>query len=362
MEKVTCGICGFEGHALEHHVKIVHGVSVAEYKKNNHGDMLSDWALLQIGARLNALENLPPMKLILDIEGLFGHKFPKVQIEGYSKPWASTPDVDPDYVFEKDLLRTVLFAMIEPSERMLLTGPTGSGKSSVVQQVVARLNRPFTRINCDGDLTRSDFVGQMVLNSTGGMEFQYGPLPQAMREGRVLLIDEWDAANPSVSMALQGVLEEGGRLTITENNEVIEPHPDFRIFATANTRGQGDDSGMYHGTQPQNYAALDRFTIVDIVNYPKAEVEREIITKKTGIEEEPKDRVLEKLVQMAGLVRAAFIKEEINCTMSTRTVINIARKLTAFGDVKLAYKIAFTNKCSADDTEVINALCQRVWG
>jgi cobaltochelatase CobS len=364
MEKVACEICGHEDHAIEHHLRTAHKLDLAEYqKKYPAAKTLSKYAISQIEQRIAALKNDSPCKVGFDIKNTFGHIFPfQKEVSGFTKPWESTPVVDPDYVFDKGLLQTVLFSISNPAERMLLTGPTGSGKSSVVQQVVARLNLPFTRINCDGDLTRADFIGQMVLDKDGAMVFQYGPLPTAMMEGRVLLIDEWDSANPSVAMALQSVLEEDGKLTITENNEVIKPHPDFRVFATSNTKGQGDDSGMYHGTQPQNYAALDRFTVVDIVDYPTAGVEKKIVSQKTGIKNDAKDKVLDKLIQMANLVRKAFKAEDINCTMSTRTVVNVARKLMAFGDLERAYEVAFFNKCSEDDNEVVRGLFQRVWG
>ena len=359
--KVKCEICGKEAHTLEAHIAEEHQMTLSEYKAKHSKTVLSNYALQVLNQRFKATKLGLPVKVDFNIQKAFGiSNFPKEKIQGYNRPHESTPAIDTNYVFDKNLLSLVMFAIENQNERVLMTGHTGSGKSSVIEQVVARLNLPFCRVNCDGDLTRADFVGQTVLENQG-TKFQYGLLPMAMKEGRVLLIDEWDAASPSVSLALQSVLEEGGKLTITETQEVIHPHPDFRIFATSNTKGQGDDSGMYHGTQPQNYAALDRFTMVGLVDYPTATVEMQIITAKTGIKAEHKDSVLERLVQFATLVRKAFIKEEITCTMSTRTVVNVARKLIAFGDIKQAYSIAFMNKLNSEDLEFCQEIYSKVW-
>ncbi|MFP5214149.1 MAG: AAA family ATPase, partial [Acidobacteriota bacterium] len=177
-------------------------------------------------------------------------------------------------------------------------------------------------------------------------------------EGAVLILDEWDCMNPSVGMVLQSVLE-GSPLTVTETGEVIRPHADFRLFATSNTTGQGDETGLYNGTTPQNFASLDRFTMVAEVGYPDAETEKEIIRKKTGCEN---GVVLERLTRCAAMVREGFLSEQTRATMSTRTVVNVASKLLTFGDVLFAYSIGYLNKLAPEDRKFCREAVQRVWG
>ena len=356
-EKVTCRICGDDGHFLEVHLGREHGLRVAEYLDMHPG------AQVMSEAAKTYLEQIEAQawneKVPMSVKRLFGVSVNDDMGEtlGFKAPHRTTPEVDPDYKFRKDLLAAVLFVAENPNERALFTGPTGSGKSSVVEQVAARLNMPWYRVNFDGDMSRSDFVGQWVLKGEE-MQFQYGVLPRAMKDGAWLCLDEWDCANPSVAMALQAVLE-GKPLTLTETNEVIRAHPNFRLFATSNTLGQGDGGGLYNGTQPQNFAALDRFTIVLTVDYPAPADEKKIMTAKTG---EANQEVLKKYLDVAKLVREAFKKEEVMTTMSTRTLVNIAGKLKVFGNVKAAYELAYLNKLAKDDRKFVEEIVQRVWG
>ena len=351
VEKVECSECGFKAHFLEPHLKEAHGLTPDDYES----EVMSEPAK----AYLKNLEAQSRNEQIdFDIKKTFGTEINDSvkTVKGFKSPHANTPETDADYFFRQRPLAVVLYASMKANERVLLTGPTGSGKSTIIEQVAARLNKPFYRVNLDNDITRSDFIGKDELKGDE-TRFLYGILPKAMIEGAWLLVDEWDCANPGVAMVLQAVLE-GKPLTITETGEVIYPHEDFRIFATSNTLGQGDDTGLYNGTQPQNFAQLDRFTLVEVIDYPKVAEEKKILAKKTGIND---SEILDKFLKVGNLVRDAFLKEEIMTTMSTRTMVNIANKLKDFGDVKMAYELAYLNKLSKDDRTFCAEIIQRVW-
>lgn len=309
-------------------------------------------------------ESVTNSRVDFDIEKLFGVSInDKVKtVKGWAYPHWNTPKVDETYVFNRELLAIVLYALEHANQPVLLIGPTGSGKSSVIEQAVARVNRPYYRMNFDGDITRAEFVGQWIINKDRVMEFHYGVLPRAMKEGAVLVCDELDCASPTVVFVLQNVLD-GGALTLLETGEIIEPHSDFRIFATANIQGLGDSTGLYSGTQPQNFATLNRFKLVRHVDYLSEDQERQVVMRKLGLEEVAlNSEVLTKLVQYASLVRSAYKKNEIMATISTRAVINIADKFRAFGDVEMAYELGFLSLLSEDDRRVCRELLQRVWG
>lgn len=353
---IKCKMCDFEGEVLSGHIIEEHKISRQAYVGKFPGAaLLSSKAKALLAKRTARAES---GKTKFNIKKTFGVKFDaKKEIDGMMETQSTTPAIDPAYVFSKETLLAVLAGIELKDERVFLTGHTGSGKSSVVQQACARLNLSFCRINCDNDITRADFIGQWVLKGEE-MEFQYGLLPRAMQEGQVLLLDEIDAANPGVAMVLQSILEKDGKLTIPETGESITPHGDFRIFATGNTKGQGDESGLYNGTQPQNGAMLDRFTWVEIVNYPDAPVEKKIIKSVTGVGPD----IALNLVKVAAIVRKAFENGDITISMSTRTLINIANKIKMFGDIEKAYTVAFINKCDSEDIELVTEAKQRVWG
>lgn len=353
-DKVACAVCGYTAHFLEPHLQAEHNMTVKQY--------LADYPTAKVvsAAGQKALNEFNENPMVDgSIKKLFGIGISKniKTVPMFQKPQASTPAIDPAYVFDKENLLLMVKAIVDPTEKVLFTGPTGSGKSSIIEQVAARLNWGFTRIACDGDQTRADLIGQWTLVD-GKTVFQYGLIPLAMMNGHILDIDEWDAMNPSVGMALQSVLE-GKPLTITETGEVITPAWTFRIFATSNTIGQGDATGLYNGTQPQNFAQLDRFTLVQIVDYPDKANEAKIIENVTGIDD---SMILDKLIEVANLVRSAHKKGDCVATMSTRTIINVAKKLLDFGDVRMAYKLTFVNKLNDDDSVLVRELLQRVWG
>jgi cobaltochelatase CobS len=380
LSRIECKECGKREHVLAVHIIKEHGLSVEEYQAKYAGaPVLSAFA----AAQLKELEEQAHNDLTeVDIRKTFGAALgPAVKtIPAYKNPHPTTPALDPDYVFRKELLKVMAFAFVnnqggETKEFVLYSGPTGSGKSSVVEQFMARVNWPFYRINMDSDIGRADFIGQWVLRGEETI-FQYGILPRAMREGAALLIDEWDCMNPSIGMVLQAVLE-GKPLVITETGEILKPANGFMIFATSNTLGQGDSSGLYNGTQLQNFAALDRFDACVIVDYAKKAEEKAILQKKLGFTndglsakygvkiipgKDDADQLLEKTLEVARLVREAFVKEEITATMSTRTLVNVLKKLVSFGDVRTAYNLAYVNKLTMDNKKFVNEIIQRVWG
>lgn len=358
-DKVSCLECGHSAHFLEPHLES-ECIGVEAYVNKYHGSPLMSEIGKKKLAEIRASSRDNERKCY-SIKNTFGISIGEVKdVGGFLSPFKETPNIDSDYVFRKDILAYVLFALANKDERMLLTGPTGSGKTSIVEQVSARLNLPVTRINADGDMTRGDLVGEWKIKGDS-MYFMYGLLPMAMKRGHVFIVDEWDAAPPHVNMVLQAVLE-GKPLVITETAESITPHDDFRIFATANTVGQGDSSGIYNGTNHQNFATIDRFTMVEYIDYPDVDIERNILTKKLytgGIDDR---EAIGKLIDVANKVRKAFKAEEIRVTMSTRSIVNIAKKMTDFGDISRAYKIAYLNKLNSDDRTFVTEIIQRVWG
>jgi cobaltochelatase CobS len=355
LEMIECRICGEMVLLMEQHLKDAHdGFSLQEYLDSFPGaPICSTTALPELAA---TKERISRVKVDVSVADAFGVDMPMKTVQGFEKPRKTTPDVDPYYVFTKKNLAICLYAMMTGSDRVLFSGPTGAGKSSIVEQVAARLNWGFCRLNLDEDISRADLIGQWVLKGKE-MVFQYGLLPTAMMEGDVLCLDEWDFVNPGVGMLLQPVLE-GKALVIPETGETIMPSPDFRVFATANTIGQGDPTGLYNGAQAQNFAQLDRFSMVGIVDYPPREAEKKILLLKAGVGEE----VAEDLLDVAEYVRNAFMKNETMATLSTRTVVNIAQKQIAFGVVREAYEIGFLNKLNPDDRVFVSEVIQRVYG
>jgi cobaltochelatase CobS len=357
---ITCQICQTTCNFIELHLTQAHEeISLEEYKgRYPDAPLMSAAAAEKLAARAQDLKDNNKVRHTLMEKFGFELNASVTEAEGWEKPFENTPKIDPDYAFRKDNVAVVLFALeskeLEPT---LMVGPTGSGKSSVIEQVLARLNRPHYRMNFDEGITRSEFVGKDVLKSDE-TKFQEGILVKAVKEGAALIMDEFDAAPPSVTMLMQSVLE-GGNLTLLEEGVVIEPHPDFKIFATANTNGMGDESGLYNGTQPQNFATLNRFTQIEKVDYPCAADEDRIILKKTKIADR---QVRQNLIKVAKLVRDAHKKDEITGTMSTRAVINTGKKLLAYGDVKRAYELTVLNGLNSEDREVYEELIQRVWG
>jgi MoxR-like ATPase len=263
------------------------------------------------------------------------------------------PEPDPNYVFP--LWSQHLKSSMDSGDKVLLVGPTGSGKSSLIRELAARQGKPFLRINLNGESSVSDILGGWKVQGRE-MVFRYGPVPMAVRSGALLCLDELDAALPAVLFALQGLLEDGGSLQIPDTGEWIKPHDDFRLVATANTLGKGDDSGLYAGTNVLNEAFLDRFHTVFHVDYLSPSLEQEVIRSKAG-KIDPK--VLARMLHVAGDLRKALSDGIIFSTCSTRKLIAWARKTVQLGDPIIAAQYTIINKLSDDDKRVVSEVLQR---
>ncbi len=269
---------------------------------------------------------------------------------------------DPAYHFDPVATRAIL-AGFAHNRRVLLQGLHGTGKSTHIEQVAARLNWPCVRLNLDGDVGRLELLGRDVIRVCDGKQvtaFQDGLLPWALRHPVALVIDEYDAGRPDVMFVLQQVLEADGCLTLLERNEVIRPHPGFRLFATANTVGLGDVTGLYPGTQRLNQGQLDRWNLVVALEHPPPAREVEVVAARTaGIPGAPMGDLLATMVRMAGLTRSGFRAGDVATLMSPRTVIDWAHNTAIFDDVDQAFVLTFLNKCDESERGTFAEYYQR---
>ncbi len=275
------------------------------------------------------------------------------------------PELDPDYLFDKDTTLAIL-AGFAHNRRVIVTGYHGTGKSTHIEQVAARLNWPCVRVNLDSHVSRIDLVGKDAIVLKEGKqvtEFKDGILPWAYQNNVALVFDEYDAGRPDVMFVIQRVLESAGRLTLLDQSRVIRPHPAFRLFATANTIGLGDTSGLYHGTQQINQAQMDRWNIVAVLNYLPHDAEVDIVLAKakhyTG--KEGKD-IVNKMVRVADLTRNAFINGDLSTVMSPRTVITWAENAEIFKDIGYSFRLTFLNKCDELERGLVAEFYQRAFG
>jgi cobaltochelatase CobS len=275
------------------------------------------------------------------------------------------PDIDPSYRFDPATTLAIL-AGFAFNRRVMVQGYHGTGKSTHVEQVAARLNWPLIRINLDGHVSRIDLVGRDAIVVTDGRqttEFREGLLPWAIQRPVALVFDEYDAGRPDVMFVIQRVLESSGKLTLLDQNRVISPHPYFRLFATSNTIGLGDTSGLYHGTQQVNQGQMDRWSIVTTLNYLDHDVETAIVSGKIpGYADEQGQRTLMAMVRVADMTRNAFMNGDISTVMSPRTVITWAENALIFGDVGLAFRVSFLNRCDELERPTIAEFFQRAFG
>ncbi|AJP70743.1 cobaltochelatase subunit CobS [Sphingomonas hengshuiensis] len=275
------------------------------------------------------------------------------------------PDLDPAYVFDPDTTLAIL-AGFAHNRRVMVQGYHGTGKSTHIEQVAARLNWPCIRINLDAHISRIDLIGRDAIVLKDGQqitEFREGLLPWALQTPTALVFDEYDAGRPDVMFVIQRVLETEGKLTLLDQNRVIRPSPWFRLFATANTVGLGDTSGLYHGTQQINQGQMDRWNIVVTLNYLPAAVEANIVLAKSGEYDKPGGKeTVENMVRVAELTRRGFIIGDISTVMSPRTVITWAQNALIFGDVGFAFRLSFLNKCDEAERAQVAEYYQRVFG
>lgn len=307
-------------------------------------------------------ESMPdtPDKLV-STEKLFGFKW-NTQIPAFSNPSEHVPAIDPDYHFEPETTRAILAGFVH-NRRVLVQGYHGTGKSSHIEQVAARLNWPCIRINLDSHVSRTDLVGRDAITLRDGKqvtEFQEGILPWALTRPIALVFDEYDAGRPDVMFVIQRVLEAQGRFTLLDQNRVLTPHPYFRLFATTNTIGQGDISGMYHGTQPINQGQMDRWNIFTTLNYlPEADELKVVLGKVKDLANAKGTETVRSMIAMASLTRSGFMQGDLSTVMSPRTVINWAENTQIFGDVHLAFRLTFLNKCDESERVTIAEYYQR---
>ena len=276
---------------------------------------------------------------------------------------AHVPEIDPVYRFQPEPTLALL-AGFAHNRRVLLQGLHGSGKSSHVEQVAARLNWPCIRINLDGHLSRLDLVGRDVVTLRDGRqvtEFQEGMLPWALQRPVALVFDEYDAGRPEVMFVIQRLLERDGRFTLLDQNRVLTPHPGFRLFATANTVGLGNLNGLYHGAQRLNQAQIDRWNIVATLDYLPAEEEMAIVAARVPAVA-GQAPLLRAMVALAELTRRAFAAGDLSLLMSPRTLISWAENIEIFGDTATAFRLAFLNKCDEAERPVVEELYQRAFG
>lgn len=288
-----------------------------------------------------------------------------LQVPAFTERGEHVPAIDPAYRFVPEVTLALL-AGFAHNRRVLLQGLHGTGKSSHIEQVAARLNWPCVRVNLDGQLSRLDLIGRDAVVLREGRqvtEFQEGIVPWAVQRPVALIFDEYDAGRPELMFVIQRLLERDGRLTLLDQNRVLHPHAGFRLFATANTLGLGDVRGLYHGAQRLNHAQLDRWNIVATLNHLPPADEVRIVLSQVPAKAHAQGRALvERMVALAGLTRASFAAGDLSTLMSPRTVISWAENCEIFRDPVQAFRLAFLNKCEEAERPLVAELYQRCFG
>jgi cobaltochelatase CobS len=289
-----------------------------------------------------------------------------MQVPAFSQATDHVPIFDDAYRFDRDTTLAIL-AGFAYNRRVMIQGYHGTGKSTHIEQVAARLNWPCIRINLDSHISRIDLIGKDAIVLRDGKqvtEYREGILPWAIQHACALVFDEYDAGRPDVMFVIQRVLEVEGKLTLLDQNKVIRPHPAFRLFSTANTVGLGDTTGLYHGTQQINQGQMDRWNIVATLNYLPHEEECAIVLAKVpAYDNEAGRQTVAAMVRLADLTRAGFIAGDISTVMSPRTVITWAENAQIFaGDLGFAFRTTFLNKCDEVERPVVAEYYQRCFG
>ena len=285
-----------------------------------------------------------------------------LRVPAYAARSEHVPEIDVAYRFDPASTMAILSGF-SGNRRVLVQGPHGTGKTSHIEQVAARLNWPCVRVNLDSHISRIDLIGKDAIVLRDGLqvtEFREGILPWAYQRPVALVFDEYDAGRPDVMFVIQRVLEAEGRLTILDQNRVLHPHPSFRLFATANTIGLGDMTGLYHGTRPLNQAQLDRWNVTVRLDYlAEAEEIAMIAGKAPWIATDP---TLAQMVRMAGLTRVGYRAGDVSTVMSPRTVLSWVENARQFGDVDFGFRTAFLNRCDEGERGIFAEYYQRCFG
>ena len=287
------------------------------------------------------------------------------QVPAFSKRNDYVPLVDPSYHFDPITTRAIL-AGFSHNRRVMVQGYHGTGKSTHIEQVAARLNWPCIRINLDSHISRIDLIGKDAIVLENGQQitaFREGILPWALQNPVALVFDEYDAGRPDVMFVIQRILEVEGKLTLLDQNRVLTPHPFFRLFSTANTVGLGDTTGLYHGTQQINQGQMDRWNIVTTLNYLSKETEESIILAKLPkFNSAEGKKTITQMVAVAAMTRTGFMAQDISTVMSPRTVITWAENMEILGDIDFAFRVSFLNKCDEAERATIAEYYQRCFG
>lgn len=369
-ERVECLECGKFYHRLDVHLNSAHKMSPTEYQTKHDGaPVLSAHAMETSSSEIRAPKPGVRRAKKREAPKPMGNVY-KIGVARLERRKDVSPEHKPFIPVhqenwlpgnrEKQQLEDLAVGM-EDCENVLLVGPTGCGKSTLVMQLASALEQPLFRTNLHGDVRAADFIGEKLVevdeaSGQGVVVWKDGILPKAMRHGHWLLLDELDAAPASILFVLQAVLEDGGKLVLTGNGgEVIPKHPNFRVIATANTLGRGDETGLYTGTHILNEAFLDRFGVVIDSGYPNPETEQRILEERCDVPAS----TAKSMVEVACQIREAYDKEECFCTFSTRRLIAWATKTKRYGSATRASRVTCLNKLSGDDAKLVQGVIQR---
>ena len=307
----------------------------------------------------NDASNKPNRKI--SVREAFGIETDMV-VKGFEEGSDRVPDIDETYKFDPDTTLAIL-AGFSHNRRVMIQGYHGTGKSTHIEQVAARLKWPAVRVNLDSHISRIDLIGKDAIKLRDGVqitEFHEGILPWALRNPVAIVFDEYDAGRADVMFVIQRVLEHDGKLTLMDQNEIIQPNPNFRLFATANTVGLGDTTGLYHGTQQINQAQMDRWSLVATLNYLSVDAETSIVLAKAPIYNTDNGRkTIKQMVTVADLTRTAFMNGDLSTVMSPRTVINWAQNAEIFSSIGYAFRLSFLNKCDELERQTVAEFYQR---
>ena len=299
--------------------------------------------------------------IMISVRDVFGIDT-NLQVPAFSERDDHVPEIDTAYQFNPEVTLAIL-AGFSRDRRVMVQGLHGTGKSTHIEQVAARLNWPCVRINLDGHISRLDLVGKDTIVLRDGKqitEFQEGIVPWALRRPTALIFDEFDAGRPDVMFVIQRILERDGKFTLLDQNEVIHPHSHFRLFATANTVGLGNSTGLYHGTQMINQAQMDRWNIVTTLNYlPTADEVKIVQSRLPSFNDEKGKQLVESMIAVADLTRQSFAAGDISTLMSPRTVISWAENIEIFNNPAIAFRLSFLNKCDEAEKPMIAEFFQR---
>tara|TARA_A100001037_G_C15126983_1_gene626721 strand:+ start:336 stop:1358 length:1023 start_codon:yes stop_codon:yes gene_type:complete len=289
-----------------------------------------------------------------------------INVPAFSLATEHVPSIDPDYQFDHDTTMAILAGFAQ-NRRVMIQGYHGTGKSTHIEQVAARLNWPCVRVNLDSHISRIDLVGKDAIVLEDGKQvtkFQEGILPWAIQNPVALVFDEYDAGRPDVMFVIQRVLEVEGKLTLLDQNKVITPHPFFRLFSTTNTIGLGDTTGLYHGTQQINQGQMDRWSVVTSLNYLEHDSEVAIVLGKAKSYQssENGENLISSMVSVADLTRKGFVNGDVSIVMSPRTVLTWAENAEIFGDIGFAFRVTFLNKCDELERPIVAEYYQRCLG